>query len=559
MDGHVNIDRDDKVVAVEDGPGKVMKKKRRSQNQEDDIGSGEVPPTHTMQPAASRFDGGLALDDEAAISNNHLQGDGQQDKARQSNRGSEGRVRGEQEQVTRGHGGTRGHTHVPEPGENSQSAGEWKEREEEEEELKYGAQHVIKVFIPVSLCMLVVVATVSSVTFYTEKGAYLLYTPFHEESQSIGDKVYDALRNALILLCVVVVLTIVLILLYKKRCYKIIHGWLLMSSLLLLFIFTIMYMMELLRGYNIGIDWITVSICVWNFGVMGMVSIHWHGPLRLQQAYLIFIASLMSLMFIKYLPEYTLWMVLAVISIWDLIAVLSPKGPLRILVETAQERNEPIFPALIYSSNIMYSTLGMAEPDGNLASSRSRGRQPVQDDTATVGDAPVEGQAGVQRDGDTTRRRMVENGHVAVETVDGDSGFTEEWALHRDERALRRREQVNSHVRHHPPNVEYPQPHPRDLAAEEEEERGVKLGLGDFIFYSVLVGKASSYGDWNTTIACFIAILIGLCLTLIMLAIFKKALPALPISIAFGLIFYFSTSLLVVPFTEQLASEQFYI
>ncbi|KAK7081555.1 Presenilin-1, partial [Halocaridina rubra] len=440
--------------------------------------------------------------------------------------------------------------HAQDPRRNDPQ-GEWEE--EEEEELKYGAQHVIKLFVPVSLCMLVVVATVSSVNFYSQKGVYLLYTPYHEESSNVGDKVYDAARNALILLGVVVLLTIVLIILYTKRCYKIIHGWLLTSSLLLLFIFSIMYLMELLRGYNIGMDWITVSVCVWNFGVVGMVSIHWQGPLRLQQAYLIFIASLMSLMFIKYLPEYTLWMVLAVISIWDLIAVLCPKGPLRILVETAQERNEPIFPALIYSSNIMYSTLGMAEADDD-SSAPAHSRQPLQDETNASRGA--EGQEQRESNHTRERRNVMANGHVVQDT---DAGFTNEWSENLDERAVRRREQVRNHAHHHPANVEQVQPNPRDLTSDDDDERGVKLGLGDFIFYSVLVGKASSYGDWNTTIACFIAILIGLCLTLIMLAIFKKALPALPISITFGLIFYFSTSLLVVPFTERLASEQVYI
>ncbi|KAH0568228.1 presenilin-1 isoform X1 [Cotesia glomerata] len=410
------------------------------------------------------------------------------------------------------------------------------QQEEFEEGLKYGATHVIKLFVPVSLCMLVVVATISSITFYTMKGEYLIYTPFHDDGADTSTKVWQAAANAMILMFVIICMTVLLIVLYKYKFYKFIHAWLIMSSLMLLFIFTALYCEEVLKAYNIPMDLITLAIVLWNFGVVGMICIHWQGPLALQQAYLIFIAALMALVFIKYLPEWTAWFVLAVISIWDLIAVLTPNGPLRVLVEMAQERNEPIFPALIYSSTIMYSfTISYA---GYI------GAATMANDESTAGDS-VRSPARAQTRNNTA-------------SVSGDeAGFTRDWVDHHDERSARRAEEINR-TGELTGRVEV-QPQQQYQRNIPDEERGVKLGLGDFIFYSVLVGKASSYGDWNTTLACFVAILIGLCLTLLLLAIFQKALPALPISITFGLIFYFATRVIVAPFADSLASEQVFI
>ncbi|KAI6216086.1 Presenilin [Aphelenchoides besseyi] len=396
----------------------------------------------------------------------------------------------------------------------------------ESNEVKYNAAHVIHLFVPVSLCMLLVIVSMQTIGYFSrDDGVYLIYTPFTKPTDSASELFLMTLGNALILLGVVIVSSLALIALYKFRFYKVISGWLIMSSVVMLGMINALYIEELMKNYNLAVDLITFLFLVWNLAILGMICVHWKGPQRLQQAYLVMMCALMALVFIKHLPEWTVWAVLAVLAIWDLVAVLCPNGPLRILVETAQERNEPIFPSLIYSSTIMYTMIAIAledDPDEQDApqSTSTRAVEAEHNDTAVqIQPLSTPGQRIAPLRGHNNTTNNVENGD--------------------------RHRAVNSNVspRYQP----------------DDEDHGVKLGLGDFIFYAVLVGKASSYGDWNTTIACYIAILLGLTVTLLLLALFRKALPALPISIFFGLIFYFTTRGVITPFISKVSMNQYLI
>lgn len=343
--------------------------------------------------------------------------------------------------------------------------------------IKCCMEHIIKILIPVSVCMLVVVGTVSSVEFYTVND---VYKPFRQTSVQLLNRVLNTATNSMVMISVVITMPFYFIVAYKYHCFKLIQGWRIIMSLLFLSAFVWLYIQQILHTFNIPMDMITLCLSMWNVCVLGLACIHWKGPLLLQQSYLIFTAALVAIVFIKYIPDWTTWVVLFVISVWDIIAVLTPLGPLRIMVELADKYNKEIFPSLLYSSTVVYNTM--------------KHQTGVDNTTGSM---------------EMTRTLVKEDQQLPPERV--------------------------------------------------QHYTNVKLELSDFILYSVLVGKVSSYGDWNTTLACFLAILIGLCITITLLTVHKQALPALPISIAFGLIFYFATQQLVKPFLDLLASKQIFI
>ena len=86
----------------------------------------------------------------------------------------------------------------------------------------------------------------------------------------------------------------------------------------------------------------------------------------------------------------------------------------------------------------------------------------------------------------------------------------------------------------------------------------IKLGLGDFIFYSVLVAKSAQY-SFPCFVSSFLVILAGLGGTLVLLAVFKHALPALPISIFLAVGFYVIVRFITEPWIHAVMSTPFYV
>ncbi|KAJ0013621.1 hypothetical protein Pint_20783 [Pistacia integerrima] len=431
---------------------------------------------------------------------------------------------------------------------------------------------IIGVMSPVSLCMLLVVLLVYSLSSSNplsdppiRTAANLVYIENPQDSTS--QKLEGALLNALVFVVLIAIVTFLLVILYYYNFTNFLKNYMRFSAFFVLGTMGGSIFLSIVQHYSIPVDSITCFVLLFNFTVVGVLSVFSGGiPIVLRQGYMVCLGIIVAAWFTK-LPEWTTWALLVALAVYDLVAVLAPGGPLKLLVELASSRDEEL-PALVYEARPAVSNSarnrrsGVGHLVGGVSDSGSLELQAVSRDNVdrrenrgnpeyTVVNADSFGSVEHERNDDAVEMLPLV-GHLR-EGYGSSSGSSSEYStvvVNRENEIVVEEEMS--------PLVDLMglgEPTGRDALEDGvAASRGIKLGLGDFVFYSVLVGRAAMY-DLMTVYACYLAIISGLGCTLILLSVCRQALPALPISITLGILFYFLTRLLMEPFVVGAATN----
>ncbi|CAI5504676.1 unnamed protein product [Closterium sp. Naga37s-1] len=213
-------------------------------------------------------------------------------------------------------------------------------------------QEIVAIVTPVSICMLLVVALVLALTPHgasvtTPTIATLVYQ--EESTDAPWQRLWGALLNAAAMVALVTAATFVLVGLFYCGCARCIWGYMGFSGFVIFAGLGGTLAVQLIQRFSIPIDIITFALLVYNLSVVGVLAVFFcRMPIFLTQSYLVAVGAIVAFWFSS-LPEWTTWMVLIAMSLYDLYAVLTPVGPLKLLLDIAMERDEDI-PALIYEA-----------------------------------------------------------------------------------------------------------------------------------------------------------------------------------------------------------------
>uniref|UniRef100_A0A8L8KKV7 Presenilin n=1 Tax=Heligmosomoides polygyrus TaxID=6339 RepID=A0A8L8KKV7_HELPZ len=194
----------------------------------------------------------------------------------------------------------------------------------------YGPADMVKVFVPVSICMLLVVLCVRNIEDYQKdffiKAPYFMYSEPDDEPTK---KLLKAIINAAIFLGVIIFATFLLMCFFYFKCYTCLLVYVLVATFALFTIIFTLQFRRILQEMNVPVSVITYFFLLYNLVMVEMMAVFWKGPKGVQQvtdflASLILLSAMVALNVMLLLPQWTSWVLLIVLALWDLCAVLSP-------------------------------------------------------------------------------------------------------------------------------------------------------------------------------------------------------------------------------------------
>eukprot|EP00944_MAST-04C_sp_MAST-4C-sp1_P009664 g9664.t1 len=323
----------------------------------------------------------------------------------------------------------------------------------------------------------------------------------------------QTIEFSLLFVAVITVMTFMIVLVLFFKCYRVIFCYLVIAYSFSLGVTGWVFVSAILGDVvGIPIDTVSMSFIMYNFAIGGCLAIFWQGkivkPIKkiFMDFYLISISILMAYIFSQFSQlggELLVWSILVALAFYDLCAVLSPCGPLKLLLKVVSSDKEgktgDQLSGLLYTAGDGEDTMeqfygGGEDNHGN-------------DNTSHAGNKAVSN----------------------VQLSEMSSGNSNDGAPERNQIVADHSETSLSGNATSQDHNSQPKP---------EKSRPVRLGLGDFIFYSILTSTAGKFGGYLAAAVCILTIQVGLGSTLMLLVVAKQALPALPIPILICVLLY---------------------
>ena len=321
--------------------------------------------------------------------------------------------------------------------------------------------------------------------------AGLIVSSKDSDHDSIMKMTWETLKIALIVVAFFALATCLLVALVYCGLMKCLYVYLAFTVFSVFSLLNLSILSMIIAQLNLPIDWITISLYTYNGLAVAMLSMFWLSPDSVKQVITIYQCILMILYILKIAPEWIAWAILPLLALWDILAVLLPFGPLYLLINLLEERRLKVPAMMIYTTGLWLSS----ETNNIDEVNSSQKTQPIILQCSSM--------------------NFIFFSTQTLETI-GEYSATMQYV---------RNTNASSD----------------ESSSTKRKARKSMLGLGDFIFYSILLAKTVFTSQYNlfSIIIVYLCIIMGMLATTLILIVLHRPLPALPISLFLGLLFFF--------------------